>query len=519
MERSSYRWFVWGDLNAFFGLMLDNVTNLVMLTGILVGIFHYPLEIVFSKMIPGTALGVLVGDLVYTYMAVRLARRTGRQDVTAMPLGLDTPSTIGIAFAVLGPVYLSSNDPILTWYVGMATLMMIGVVKVFFSFFGGWIQRVVPQAGLLGSLAGIGLALLAFLPLIEVFKMPVVGLVSLGIIIYTLLAGYRLPGNIPSVLAAVVLGTVLYYILGPLNLLGAPFKTPEMTLQVALPLPTLDFLKGMKAAIPYLPIAIPFGLLTIVGGINVTESARVAGDDYNTRNILLTEAIATLVAALFGGVAQSTPYIGHPAYKKMGGRAGYTFLTGMFIGLGGVLGYVSFIVDLLPVAAVAPILIFIGVVIVVQAFEVCPREHAPAIVFAFLPIVADLVLIEMGSMLGVLGGDISKLPADLAQTYRIVMVLGHGFILTGMLWGAIVAFIIEHRLQQAIGYLLVTAGLTFFGIIHSVMPNGDIYLPWLTGQNSPYLFTAAYLSLAALLYAFHRTSRGGGAELRREREF
>ncbi len=519
MEKSTYRWFVWGDLNAFFGLMLDNVTNLVMLTGILVGIFHYPMDIVFRKMIPGTALGVLIGDLVYTYMAIRLAKRTGRNDVTAMPLGLDTPSTIGIAFAVLGPVYLASQDAQLTWYVGMATLIIIGVVKVFFSFFGGWIQRVVPQAGLLGSLAGIGLALLAFLPLIEVFKMPVVGLVSLGIIIYTLLAGYRLPGNVPSVLAAVVLGTALYYLLGPLGLLGAPFKTPEMALHLAVPLPTLDFLKGMQAAIPYIPIAIPFGLLTIVGGINVTESARVAGDDYKTRDTLLTEAIATLVAGLFGGVAQSTPYIGHPAYKKMGGRAGYTLLTGLFIGIGGILGYISFIVDLLPVAAVAPILIFIGVVIIVQAFEVCPKQHSPAIIFAFLPIVADLVLIEMGSMLGVLGGDISKLPPDLASTYRVVMVLGHGFILTGMLWGAIVAFIIDHKLKQAIWYLLVTAGLTFFGVIHSVMPDGNIYLPWLIDQNSPYLFSSAYLTFAILLYLLHRFRKDTNPEDRLEREF
>jgi len=499
MEKSTYRWIVWEDLNAFFGLMLDNVTNLVMLTGILVGVFHYPVKIVFERMIPGTALGVLFGDLVYTWMAIKLAKKTGKTNVTAMPLGLDTPSTIGIAFAVLGPVYVATKDAMLTWYVGMATMIIIGLIKVFFSFFGGWIQKIVPQAGLLGSLAGIGVALLAFLPLIDVFKMPIVGLVSLGIIIYTIVANNKFPGNIPAVLAAVTLGTVVYYILGPLHLLGAPFKTPEMALHLAWPIPTLGFLKGMRAAVPYIPIAIPFGILTIVGGINVTESARVAGDDYNTRDILLTEAFATLIAGFFGGVAQSTPYIGHPAYKEMGGRAGYTLLTGLFIGIGGILGYISFIVDLLPVAAVAPILIFIGLVIIAQAFQVCPDRHAPAVGFAFLPIVADLVLIEMGSMLGVLGGDISKLPADLASTYQVIMVLGHGFILTGMLWGAIMALVIDHKLKEAIWYLIVTAGLTLFGVIHSVMPNGDIYLPWLTGKTSPYLFAAAYLAFAGVL--------------------
>ena len=91
------RWFVLGDLNGFFGLMFDNLTVMSFLAGILVFAFGYPADIVFGKMFPGTAFGVLFGDLVYTWMAWRLAKRTGRSDVTAMPLGLDTPSTIGIA--------------------------------------------------------------------------------------------------------------------------------------------------------------------------------------------------------------------------------------------------------------------------------------------------------------------------------------------------------------------------------------------------------------------------------------
>ena len=92
----TYRWAGAGDLNAFFGLALDNLSNLVILWGILVGIFGFPQDLVLYRMIPGTALGVLVGDLVYTWMAFRLARRTGRDDVTAMPLGIDTASLFGL---------------------------------------------------------------------------------------------------------------------------------------------------------------------------------------------------------------------------------------------------------------------------------------------------------------------------------------------------------------------------------------------------------------------------------------
>src|SRR5512137_2804787 len=92
-----YKWFSVGDLNGFFGLAFDNLSVLSFLAGILIFAFKFPADIVYTRMFPGTAFGVLFGDLVYTWMAFRLARKVGKSNVTAMPLGLDTPSTIGIA--------------------------------------------------------------------------------------------------------------------------------------------------------------------------------------------------------------------------------------------------------------------------------------------------------------------------------------------------------------------------------------------------------------------------------------
>src|SRR3990172_4332776 len=68
----AYRWYAAGDVNATFGLVVDNLTNLVVLAGLLIGVFHFPADLVLYRMVPGTALGVLVGDLVYTWLARRL---------------------------------------------------------------------------------------------------------------------------------------------------------------------------------------------------------------------------------------------------------------------------------------------------------------------------------------------------------------------------------------------------------------------------------------------------------------
>ena len=522
MNNSSnkYKWFALGDFNGFFGLMFDNLTVLSFLAGILVFVFKFPADIVYTRMFPGTAFGVLFGDLIYTWMAFRLSKRTGNTTVTAMPLGLDTPSTIGMALVVLGPAFLglkaegmSENDAaMMTWYIGMATMVVIGVIKVIFSFIGQWVQKVVPQAGLLGSLAGIGLALIGLTPLVDIFGMPVIGMISLGLILYSLVARIRLPKNFPSVFAAIFLGTVIYYLLGSTGWVGGTYAgAPAMDLHFGLPTPTLGFLEGFTRALKYLPIAIPFGLLTVVGGINVTESARVAGDDFNTRSILLTEAIATLIAGICGGVAQSTPYIGQPAYKRMGSRAGYTLLTGLFIGLGGILGYVSFFVELIPRAVLAPILIFVALDIVVQSFLACPARHAPAVAFAFFPTVARLLSIKLGNPDIVPLENFQRLleaPGKSLPETLVTIALGNGFILTAMLWGGFLAELIDRRLKVSAIYLFLLAILTFFGVIHSASPDGVMYLPWtLQGmaQKIPYQFALAYAVFAVMLLLFALT--------------
>jgi AGZA family xanthine/uracil permease-like MFS transporter len=316
----------------------------------------------------------------------------------------------------------------------------------------------------------------------------------------------RLPGNLPGAAGAVLSGTPLYYVLGQAGVLGAAYSLPTLSgWAFTPPLPTLGFLDGLGRAVHFLPIAIPFGLLTIVGGINVSESARVAGDEYKTRDILLTEALATLVAGITGGVSQSTPYIGHPAYKRMGGRAGYTLACGLFIGLGGAFGLVSFLVGVLPGAAVVPILVFVGLAMVAQTFEACPQAHYPAVALSLLPVLGYLALIQWNTILGGLQLGEGGLPAGLAHDYLIMRALGNGFILTAMLWGAFGAKLIDRKLPQAAIYLGICAALSLFGAIHSIDPNGGLYWPWTMGDGLPWRFSAGYAAVALILLALNRS--------------
>ncbi|HEY1412523.1 MAG TPA: hypothetical protein VGF36_10290, partial [Rhodopila sp.] len=386
-------------MNGFLGLVVDNLSVLALLAAVLIGGYGVPAPIVFGRMFPGTALGVLVGDLAYTWLAARLARRSGRNDVTAMPFGLDTPSTIGMVLLVLGPEFLKFRaaglDPsaagLETWYLGMAATVTMGLSKFVMAFAGRTLRRLVPQAGLLGSLAGIALMLIGFFPMIELLQAPIVGFLTLGLVIYALVAKGNVPCGLPGVLFAVIVGTLAYYGLGHFGLAGSAVAAPAMpTLRLASPRFDVGILHGFAGVAGILPLIVPFALLTVVGGVNNTESASVAGDDYDVRSILLAEAAATLVAGLAGGVAQTTPYIGHPAYKQMGARAGYTWLTGIFIGVGGTLGLVSNLIELIPLAVLAPVLVYLSLNITVQAFSAVPVRHAFAVAISFFPSIARL---------------------------------------------------------------------------------------------------------------------------------
>jgi AGZA family xanthine/uracil permease-like MFS transporter len=497
-----YPWFVLGDLNAFFALAFDNVANLVILASILIGGFGIPKAVVLYRMVPGTAIGVLIGDLIYSAMAFSLARRTGRDDVTAMPLGMNAPSIFGMSFGVLGPAFAITGDALLTWKIGMAVTVLLGIFKIILSFAGNAVRNAAPRAALLGSIGGAGLALIALLPMLKIAADPIPGLLGFAVILIALVGNVRMPWGLPGAFLSALLGVGAHHLLRAAHFCSpiiAAVPSAPAGLRVAVPWPTLAFIGGLSAAWAYLPIALPFSLATVVGGIDNTESAAAAGDEYDTRAILLTEGFCTLAAGLCGGVVESTPYIGHPAYKAMGARAGYAIATALFIGLGGVLGYLPFFVDWIPAAAVAPILVYIGIEVVGQAFLATPHRHSPAVAISLVPSLAFLIAIETRSLLGATGASLAQFTGEVGESMRAINLLGNGFIISALLWGAATAELIDSRYRRSALYLLSGAVLSLFGVIHSPAAQGTFVLPWKESSGLTVQFGIAY-AVAAIAF-------------------
>jgi AGZA family xanthine/uracil permease-like MFS transporter len=525
--RVRYAWACRGDINAFFGLMLDNVGNMILMASLLVFDFKFPAPYVLTRMIPGTAIGVMAGDLIFTAMAFGLARRSRRSDVTAMPLGLDTPSTFGSVYLVMGPAFLAARARQLgpleaaehAWFLGIAMIFAAGILKLVCAPFSGLIRRLVPRAGLLGSLAAIALVIISFLPLFDIAAAPVAGFVALGVILASLTARWELPGRLPGALVALGVGCLIYYVMAGLGWgpgLGAEGHQPSMALRPALPIPVRSwwawFQANWRETFAYLPVAMPLALATIVGGIDCTESAAAAGDDYPTGQIIAAEGVATVVGGLFGGVIQSTPYIGHPAYKAMGARAAYTFATALFVGGAGVLGYFDWIFFLIPKPVVFPILIFVGLEITAQSFHATASRHYPAVALACVPALAYLALITVNRLLPETGKAFGALALPVQQWVETATILSGGFIVTSLLWATALAHLIDGRSRAAAATFLLAGAAAWFGVIHSPLPSAPIRPPAAVmaqlraegrsraaAYQTPYHWAAAYAGVAATI--------------------
>lgn len=492
--------FVKKDIDGFLGLFIDNLVNLLIIDAVLTGLFQMDPSIVHGRILPAAVVSILIGNLYYASLARKLAAAEGRSDVTALPYGISTPIMFIYLFFIMGPVYWATKDSLLAWKVGMASAFLGGIVEFLGAFFGAYVRRITPRAAMLGTLAGIAITFIAMKPTLGIWENPLIGFVPMTIILIGFVARVAMPFHIPVGLLAVVVGTAIAWGTGFMD--GGAVSPSLQQAGIRIPLPAIpEIVAGFAAVLPYLAVIIPMGIYNLLETMQNVESASVAGDDYDTRKVMMADGTGTLVGALLGSCFPTTVYIGHPGWKAVGARQGYTIINGFALFLIGIFGLVSLAGAIIPKEVAFCILLYIGLVIGSQAFTQIPKRYAPAVIIAFLPHMAaysrtavDQALMAAGSSAQSLGFD--TLLAS-GVHYQGMDFLANGAILTGLLLGAIVVFLIDRDFLKAAVCSSVGALLSFFGIIHA---SGF-------GLASAPLHAGGYLFLALVILFFYFADR------------
>src|ERR1700728_872065 len=488
VPQSRARWFVPGDWDGFFALFFSGFPDLLLIAG-LAPLCGFSVALVTTRILPGVALSIFAGNIFYAWQAHRLAKRTGRTDVTAIPFGVNAPTIFIYVALIMQPVYERTHDPNLAWQAGVFASFLSGVIQTAGAFCTDWLRRTTPRAALLSPLAGTAMAYLCLDFVLRVFQTPELGLLPAIIVLAIFSARIRLPFRIPGGLVCLVVGALLTALLKWTHLYHLPVSQVSMAPGI------------------YLPH--PMSFLDTVLSLQVLESVQVAAADYPTRPSLVVNGLATLAAAFFGSPFPTALYFGHMAHKELGARSGYSILSGTATMLVCLTGLVVPLLRVVPLEVVAMIVVWFGLVMVAQAFTEIPKSHAIAVAFGLIPMLASWAVGLIDAALRTAGSSILQtalLFGDQLYVYGLIS-LSQGALLVSMIWAAVIAYLVDRRFLHAAAWLAGAAALSGSGFIHAFRIT-SLGVETVIGVFAAPAFAFSYLAAAIFLVGVHFYARG-----------
>lgn len=495
-EGFKYRWWGKGDIDASFGIFFDGFSKILTATGIMTMVFGMPASIVIGKVVPGIGLAIFVGNLWYFYEARQLAVKEKRQDVTSQPFGIGASQLSGWLYLIIGPVYWQTKNAELAFQVGLAAAFIGGMVEVAGGFAGRWIIDNIPNCALMGNMASSAMVWLSIVGLAMVFDKPIYGVLPLFIIIIDYLgkADKRF-AKIPSGVIAILIGTVAAWAGGYLtwgqfeqSFSGLGFYPPSLSAS--------DILAGFKGITPFLPVIIPLQINNFLSTLQGLESARMAGDTYPERRSMIMDGVSTMTGALFGNPFPTTVYFGHPGWKELGARAGFSLVNGVLYLLICTTGLTGVLMTLIPTEAVMVLLIFVGFSVTDSTFRSIDKKYYQVIFLSLMPILFQYMQTLISSSVQAAGSTLESMPVELFAEYSVpikgIMYLGNGGFLTSLLLAGLLACVVDRRYRMSGYFALIMAGCVAIGLIHC---------PRIALLSKPgIMFGVIYLTVSVLLF-------------------
>jgi len=491
-----------GDVDGFFGLAVDNLVQVLVLVALCQQICGFTEPMLVEQVLPAIAVSLLIGNLFYSLHAWQVARRDGNATCTALPYGVNTVSMFAFIFFVMRPVYLrfSGTDlgpagaADLAWKMGMLACIGSGVIELLGSLIAARIRRITPRAALLSTLAAIGVIFIAGPFAFQIYERPLVAMLPMLIILVVYFAKVRFPLGLPGGMVALIVGAGLAWLSGvwgpPMMSTGAVAKatgwvgahTPHVCWRDVLDL--LGHPDHRYLVIEFAGVIVPMGLVNALGSLQNIESAEAAGDRFSTGPCLAVNGIGSIVAGVCGSCFPTTIYIGHPGWKALGARTGYSILNALFFTVVFFLGLGSVVTSVIPMEAGIAIVLWIGIVITAQSYEATPTRHYAAVAIGFFPAVAALAVLFLPNMLiaaGAEGGLLSIIDEHMEHVTKLtertddwwpvgiyaLAGANSSFVITCLLISAISAKLIDRNFKAAAVWAGIACVLTVVGLQHA----------------------------------------------------
>eukprot|EP01134_Creolimax_fragrantissima_P002725 CFRG2725T1 len=500
-----------GDIEGFFCLFMNTLLDFTLLIslGQTTGLDK---KFIQEKIVPGAGLACLMGNLYYAWEARIIMRRENRDDVTAQPYGIATPSLIGFYTLVMIPISEQTGDPELG-YKACLLLCLISGVTYLFGFIIGPVMARLPQAANMGPLATIGLSILALPYSLETFAKPYLAIIPFFMFFMMVCGQVKLPFRLPYGMIVVLVGSGLGW---TLRLSGnTEWKHGGVPLPFEFYWPEFHY-KFLQEAFPYalpqMTIAIPLAVVNVVNIIQcIAVSRDQAKDRFVTWHSFLVNGFITSISAFLGNPIPTVIYIGQPTFKSLGARSAYSIINGVVLFVLCSFGVIGYILDYMPQESMTPILLYIGLDITVASITHVPRNHGIAVAAGLLPGLAKMAAMQFESVLKAVNEvlDERALSQSLNQTELLMKVsdrdlsthfgesfyltgvnsLSHGYLLTSMLLSALVVSFIDRKWLHSSAYLFVMAICSGLGLIHAWQYNETtgITEAYLIGEHGKYI--------------------------------
>src|SRR5258708_2913574 len=478
-----------GDIDATTAQVGFNLAQMIIPVFLLVPV-GIPLGFSVGLLLPGYALGFLVGPLGLTGLAVRLGKRESRTDVTAHVYGNNVPAIIAYTLAIVLPVYLQTHDQIVAWQTGAAAGVWTGILKLAAAPFAGVVRRFIPVPA---SMTVFGAAMYSYLALVllqRLFDQPLVGIVALSIVAVSVLANipitrWRIPPFVVAWLIPLAVGLTIGYVHPVWQ--GVTVQLPWVA--------SLGPLRSLFLALPYLSVIAPMAIYQILQDIAAVEGANAAGDNYDARSVVACDGIATLLCGAAGSTITPVVYALHPPYKAMGARIGFALWTAVIFLAIVMSGMTLFIAQLFPWPILAAMIAYVSVGVGMATLRHVDRKYLSAVLLGFFLPARAVVAAALNSALPALrlsaGNPDVQAALNRSIYWNSVQGLGSGVLFLVLVVAALVTELIDRHFGRAAAWCLVAAAFSWLGLMHSPI------FPW--GAQPTY--AAGWLAAGAIVFS------------------